>query len=634
MEKLERDSATGRERERRLKRRAEGNTGGGKGNRAGRVTGHIVTAKDREAIGKIYQECGNMAEVARRTGWDYTTIWKHLKGSNRDILAEKSTVDVGPPKLWAELSEQQKGWLTNFGEFRRHFFQRETPPFHQWIADEVSRREHQRTQVLTPPGFGKSVCFSTDYPIWEMCRQRAQGNPWGCLLISKGSHMAKAFLSQIKRELETNIELQLAFGRFKPEYPDAWSQDRLTVEGFPIRKEPTFIAAGAGSAIYGWRVHLIVSDDIVDSENSATPEKAEKLLTWFADELVSRLEPDGVILNIGTRFSLFDLHGKLLRQRDDDGDPIWHVVLFRAHDDARCSGEHCTNCKEGCKHDTPQPDGCLLWPARFGYRKLRQLRAGQYSTSRFEFLYNQYELPDEGALVKPEWSEKCKNHERLFWEFPQGCRVMCTLDPSPTQWAVAEAWAYNADEDMRYLIGMWRKRRVLSPEYLALIKSWTLKLRALGQEPIWVVEINAAQRWLLQDTAYLMARAEMGLTVIPHTTGRNKSDPELGIQSLAPVYEFGKVDLPWAGADERRLVGQLLEELHSYPLGETDDAVLAEWFCEHNIRRLRNASGTQWLDQAMMPPWLLERRELVDLHTGQRLNCAPARPAMIGSHAG
>lgn len=593
-----------------------------------------VTQADKANMQRIYQETGNWAEVARRTGFAYITVWKHMKGYDTAIPSESfikpvgvdekgkkiTEVDIPPPKSWDALTEQEKGWLTNFAEFRRHFFRRETPPFQQEIANEISSKEHQKILVLTPPGHGKTQCFSVDYPIWEMLRNRAMGTKdgWACMLISKSDKMAQAFLSQIKRELEQNTQLAYHFGRFKPEYPDVWKKDMLTVEGFPIRKEPTFITAGAGSHIYGWRVHLIIADDVVDGENSKTPESAEKLAQWWADELESRLEPNGVIADVGTRFAVFDLHGKIWRQRDDDEQPIWHPIIYRAHDSSVCRGEHCETCRGACTHEKPFPEGCILWPGRFGWKALRARRSGQVSSARFEFIYNQMEIPDEDGLAQQSWIDACKDSTRSVWDFPRDCRVMCTLDPSPTQWAVAECWAYVPSEDKRYLVAVHRQRRMQAPAYLALMKDWTLKCRAAGHDPIWIVEINAAQRWMLQSTEYMQLRYEIGLSVQPHTTHRNKTDPMYGVQQLGPTYEYGKINLPWGDPTSRKQVQPLIEELITYPAGETDDAVMAQWFMEYNVRKLNMPISGQFVDYPEMPPWLLERREMVDPNTGLR----------------
>lgn len=602
----------------------------GKGNRVNRgKAGHRVTPADKETMSRLLKETGNIAEVARRMGWSYQTVYKHMHGQpvnvpnpyDKDYIAE---VNLPTPKRWHELTEQEKGWLTDFRAFRAEFCDRETPPFQVEIANMVSTKIHQKLLVLCPPGHGKSQCFSIDYPIWEMLRARAMvgmvvdgrelyKDGWSCMLISKSQPMAQAFLSQIKRTLEQNNKLAATYGRLKPEYPEAWKRDQLTVDGFPVRKEPTFIAAGAGSHIFGWRVHLIIGDDIVDGENSGTPQAAEKLQIWHADELMSRLEPDGVAAMVGTRFSTFDLYGKLWRQKTDDGEPLWHPVLYRAHDDSNCSGEHCEVCKERCVHDKPWPAGCVLWPGRFGYRKLRALRSGGQTSSRFEFIYNQYEYPDEDALVKPEWIEKCKDKERVIWDIPPASRIVCTIDPSPTQWAVAQCWAYRQAEDKRYLVAQFRKRKMQAPEYIALIREWTTLLRQKGVEPLWVVEVNAAQRWLLQSTEYQMMRAEMGVSVIPHTTGRNKADPVLGIGSLGPAYEFQKVSLPWGDPTAMREVQPLIEELISYPTSETDDTIMAQWFFEFNIRRAQQPIDGQFLETPNMPPFLMERRGVTDL---------------------
>lgn len=603
------------------------NTTSGK-NAVRRKKASKVTVADKAIMQRLYDETGNLAEVARRTGWDYQTVWTHLRGPQNKSMAPRAVpgvtthiaqVDIPPPKSWDDLTPQEKGWLTNFAEFRRHFFRRDTPPFHQEIANKISSKEDTYLLVLCPPGHGKSQSFSVDYPIWEMIRARAMGTKdgWACLLISKSDKMARAFLSQIKRELEQNIDLQVAFGRFKPESPELWKQDMITVEGFPIRKEPTFITAGAGSQIYGWRVHLIIADDIVDSENSANPQQVEKLATWYADELMSRLDPGGVIANVGTRFATFDLHGRLWRQKDDSGDPLWTPIIYKAHDESRCTGDHCMEktCKDKCIHDKPWPEGCVLWPAWFSYQQLRRRRSGQVTSARFEFVYNQVEVPDEGALVKQEWIDACKNKNRLMWDIPRGARVCCTLDPSPTEWAVAECWAYLPGEDKRYLVAVWRKRRVMAPEYIALMRDWTVKIRQLGFDPMWIVEINAAQRWLLQSTEYMQLRNELGLTVTAHTTGRNKADPQYGIQCLGPAYEYGKVDIPWGDRPTMLNVTPLIDELVVYPAGETDDAVMANWFHEHNIRKMSLPITGQFVNTPGMPPYLLATRSMTDLRT-------------------
>jgi len=600
--------------------------GVGKGNRGGRKPGRVVRVSDRETMSRVYSETGSYAEVARRLGWDYATVWKHMKAirttpqdgwngkTNEKYVA---AVDIPPPKTWSLLSERERGWLSDFGEFRRHFFGRETPPFHRTIAHTLSGAESSRYLILCPPGHGKSQCFSVDYPIWEMIRARAASLSWSCMIVSKSDKMAKAFLSQIKRELEQNNELQVAFGRFKPEYPDIWKQDMLTVDGFPVRKEPTFIAAGAGSHIYGWRVNLIVGDDIVDSENSGTPQSAEKLAQWHADELTSRLEPDGVFAMVGTRFSAYDLYGRLRKQVDDAGERLWRPIIYKAHDDANCAGVHCEVCKEKCTHDDPQPQGCVLWPSRFSFLKLRRLRSGATTSSRFEFIYNQAELPDEDALVRPEWIELCKDDTRALWDIPRGCRVMCTLDPSPTQWAVAQCWAYHPGENKSYLVAEYRSRGMQAPAYISLMREWTLKLRQLGFDPMWVVEINAAQRWLLQSTEYQRMKMDVGINMVPHTTARNKIDPEYGVQALGPAFEFGRVSLPWNGPAERKQVQPFIDELIAYPAGETYDTVMAAWFHIHHIKRLQFPVTGQFVDYPDMPAFLLQNRAIVDVRTQQ-----------------
>jgi hypothetical protein len=99
-----------------------------------------------------------------------------------------------------------------------------------------------------------------------------------------------------------------------------------------------------------------------------------------------------------------------------------------------------------------------------------------------------------------------------------------------------------------------------------------------------IIEQNGAQRWFLQDPA--MERIRKRVRVIPHNTGRNKGDPDLGIESLAVDFEFGKVRLPMGDAEGRRQSKLLFDEVLTFPQGKTDDVLMALWFIKFNYSRL------------------------------------------------
>jgi hypothetical protein len=99
-----------------------------------------------------------------------------------------------------------------------------------------------------------------------------------------------------------------------------------------------------------------------------------------------------------------------------------------------------------------------------------------------------------------------------------------------------------------------------------------------------VVEQNAAQRWLLQDP--IMDILRQRVQVVPHTTGRNKGDPVLGVQSLAVDFEFGRIRFPYGDAESKQMSQMLIDEAKTWPQGQTDDLLMALWFLKFNYRSL------------------------------------------------
>jgi hypothetical protein len=134
-------------------------------------------------------------------------------------------------------------------------------------------------------------------------------------------------------------------------------------------------------------------------------------------------------------------------------------------------------------------------------------------------------------------------------------------------------------------------------EWTGLMAEWQEHSRRMGV-PIqtWIVEQNAAARFLLQYEHVRKWQAKNGVDILPHTTGKNKSDPEYGVQTIAPHYRYGRIRLPSAD-DSRQQVMQLVKEVTTYPHGRTDDCVMAQWFFEWNLPSL----GSPTLSGASAP---------------------------------
>lgn len=90
----------------------------------------------------------------------------------------------------------------------------------------------------------------------------------------------------------------------------------------------SYKCTGVGGGITGRGADFILIDDPIRSREDANSlTKREKLWDWFRDDLKTRLDGDGGILVMSTRWHLDDLTGRLLTQMREDPDADQWVVL-------------------------------------------------------------------------------------------------------------------------------------------------------------------------------------------------------------------------------------------------------------------------------------------------------------------
>jgi hypothetical protein len=101
-----------------------------------------------------------------------------------------------------------------------------------------------------------------------------------------------------------------------------------------------------------------------------------------------------------------------------------------------------------------------------------------------------------------------------------------------------------------------------------------------------VVEINAAQKWLVTQPHVQKWQTTTGCHINPHITARNKADPEYGVESLERWFKNGHIRLPFGGPEARLNIHPLVDEAKKYPTGATTDMVMMTWFATLTSRWL------------------------------------------------
>jgi hypothetical protein len=118
----------------------------------------------------------------------------------------------------------------------------------------------------------------------------------------------------------------------------------------------------------------------------------------------------------------------------------------------------------------------------------------------------------------------------------------------------------------------------------------------------WVVEINAAQRFLLAHDFVRKWQSLQQVNVVPHTTARNKIDADLGVEAILPqLFRTGSIRLPTMRENWKTLA--FIDEHASWTRDKKNgtDLVMACWIAMLNIP---NLSPVKQPPRLWRPTWL------------------------------
>lgn len=548
-------------------------------------------------------------------------------GAWREAREEKSL--KGPIPV-DELKDEARRALEDFEYFRRRYFGHVSTPWQVEAANlavELLESPHKEFVVVNcPPGVGKTTLFTHDIPAWLTVRNRSIRG----IIGSRTFRQAEMHCARLRRSFERVIPvhakddernrglaldaeatLSVDFGRFKPMTEEVWKRDQFTVAQFGEvsidEKESTWTAFGMDSGSLGWRVNYITWDDVVDKTTIRTAEATDKQREWWDDEAETRLEPGGVLVLPGQRMAANDLYHYCLDKRvgdpDDDEAPgpdaarKYRHIVYKAHYDETCESVHRPDVAE------PYPGGCLLDPVRLPWRELRALQA---NNAKFRTVYQQEDVDPSAVLVPPVWVDGgidpidgslcpgCWDADRDLCELPEGLVgpkfSIATVDPSPTKMWAVQWWVHTPEAaNQTFLMDLERKAmpandlldwNANAKAFYGLMEDWQVRSVELGLKIThWVIEVNAAQRFLLAYDHVRRWTAHHGVSIVPHSTTMKKLDPELGPWIIRDHFRHGRVRLPGAQHTPARIRSmKLRDEVTRWPEAATDDEVMACWF--------------------------------------------------------
>jgi hypothetical protein len=476
-----------------------------------------------------------------------------------------------------------------YSEFAEQFLGLKVFAHQQAIVDAIEDGNINKLIVNGFPESGKSTHVSLGYILYRICL-----NPdLRVALVSKSQTQAEALLRRLKRYMteehlyeDTERNLIQEFKGFKPDHGSShpWDQERITIrQRRSGERDPTVQALGIGAQIYGTRIDLLVLDDALTLENQQTPDRREKLDSWFLQEAASRAHK-GEIVVVGTRIHPDDNFQSWRKAWGPDP----HAKFVDIPAIVVVDGEE----KSVWPEYWPL-DGQMVYD-EFNkmerYQKgLRDIRSEMEALGawRWRLIYQQEDVTLDSTIFSQEIIDRALEAGKdrsLGMVFPHEILIL-GVDPAITGRAAAVLLAYDPRSRRRTVVDLFVGDRLgaTGVRERLLYQFWE-KYRPQRT----LVEVNYAPT-LLADQV-LRTRAEAaGTILLEHKTyGRGKrrgsiNDEEYGIAALAPLFSGGLVVLPSSTPADLHNLQPLIEDLKGFPYRVEKDALVGLWIAEAEV---------------------------------------------------
>lgn len=413
-------------------------------------------------------------------------------------------------------------------------------PLHFAIAEKleaVERGEIKRLIITVPPQHGKSTLASEHFPTW--CVGRNPRRNVACITYSQDK--ADDWGGRVKHQIESPV--------YSATFPDfTLKGDSGSKRRWETTQRGGYAAVGIGGPLTGRPVDIALIDDPYKDDTQADSAAwRRQVQNWYQSVLSTRIDQNGAIVLILTRWREDDLAGWLLENHKHDG---WEILNIPAI------------CEEPQGDPLGRAKGDVLWPERFPLQYLENRRI-TLGSRKFEALYQQRPTVAQGSIFKREW-----------WKFynPLALPQLHTVFGS---WDTAEKTSEDNDESAGtewgvgdrglYLLARWHGKE----RYGDLKRRVTACGNRLGATPgatsYLIIEDKSSGTQLIQDL-----QDETTLTVLAENPGPAGSKV-VRAEAATPTIESGRVLLPDPATPGYEWVEDLIDELAAFPHGRYRD---------------------------------------------------------------
>ena len=190
--------------------------------------------------------------------------------------------------------------------------------------EDVAAGKIKRLAISMPPRHTKSEFGSFLFPAWFLGKfpdkKVMQSSNTSELAVGFGRKVRNLVDSEMYHEVFPNVKLR---------------QDSKSAGRWAVNDYGEYFAIGVGGTMTGRGADIVIIDD-PHSEQEATlaahdPSVYDSTYEWYTSGPRQRLQPNGSIIIIATRWSERDLIGRVLQDAAERGKPDeWRVIEFPA----------------------------------------------------------------------------------------------------------------------------------------------------------------------------------------------------------------------------------------------------------------------------------------------------------------
>ena len=401
---------------------------------------------------------------------------------------------------------------------------------HRIIADaltRVAKGELKRLIVNMPPRHTKSEFASIYFPSWVMGLKPdmkiMQTTHTADLSINFGRKVRNLMDSDEYAKLFSNVSL---------------ASDSKSAGKWQTNKGGEYFAAGVGGAIAGRGADLLIIDDPHSEQDAMSINLLDSCYEWYTSGPRQRLQPNGAIVIVMTRWSTADLTGRLLSRQVESRSDQWEVIELPA---------------------IFEDSGNVLWPEFWKEEELLSVKAS-IPVAKWNAQYQQNPTSEEGAIIKRDWWQ--------LWEKDDPPPCSYIIQSYDTAFSKKETADYSAITTW----GVFKPKEGMGDALILLdaIKGrWDFpELKAVAQEQyaeyepdMVLIEAQASGTPLTHEL-----RA-MGIPVVNYRPSRG-NDKMTRVHSVSPVFEAGMVYAP-----DQIFADEVIEECAAFPFAQNDDYV-------------------------------------------------------------